>query len=104
MTLSRMKAIRYFSWTNDFLDFTVIVPEKKAEEAVKLIKKALDMFWEDEYETYGDAVYNELNEGGIPFFMIPQPWDDNYDRPDTSVMDYEKWLKEFEPDDVIIVN
>lgn len=104
MTLSGMKAIRYFSWMNDFLNFTVIVPEKQADEAVELIKKALDMYWDDEYETYGDAVYGELNGAGIPFFMIGQPWNDKSDCPDTSVMDYEKWLDEFDEGDVITLH
>ena len=101
MTLSGMKAIHYFSLMNEFLDFLVIVSEKQADQAAELVRKALDMFWDDQYETYGDAVYGELSGAGIPFFMIGQPWNDECDCPDKSVLDYEMWLNEFDGKDTI---
>lgn len=101
MTLSGMKAIHYFSLLNDFLDFLVIVTEKQADQAAELVQKALDMFWDDQYETYGDAIDGELSEAGIPFFMIAQPWDEKNDCPDKSVLDYEMWLDEFDGEKTI---
>lgn len=94
MTLNRMTPIRYFSFMNDFLDFVVFVPEHQAEEAAQKIQQALDKFWDDEYETYGDAVYGELEPADIPFVMVAQPWDDMNDCPDKLVMDYEKWAED----------
>lgn len=46
--------MRYAGIDNGWIDFVVLVP-KGCEDADKVIK-AMDAFWDEEYECYGDAI------------------------------------------------
>lgn len=93
MELRGMKAIRWFSVMNPFIDFVVVVPAEFHDEAVEVIRKAMDMFWEDEYEAYGDAVENELALADVPFEIRYIPWDDKADEAVDEAA-WEKWIDE----------
>lgn len=88
-----MESIRYFSFMNEWLDFVVIVPDGFVEDACKIIKGAMDQFWDYQYETYGDAVETELAYADIPFEMHSIPWDDKRDCP-VDEKAWESWIEE----------
>lgn len=88
-----MKAIRYFSHMNEFLDFVVIVPEGFCDKAIQIVKDAVDKFWDDQYEAYGDAVENELAAADVPFEVHYMPWDDEGNCP-VDEDAWENWIEE----------
>lgn len=88
-----MKSIRYLSFMNEWLDFVVIVPDDFVEDACKIIKDALDQFWDDQYETYGDAVETELAFADIPFEIHYMPWNDKGNCP-VDEKAWESWIEE----------
>lgn len=92
MKLSKMVPIRYFSFMNEWLDFVVFVPVHLVETAKKNIRDGLDMFWDDEYETFGDAVTAELEAADVPYLLVYMPWDYKNDCADSSTLDWEPWL------------
>lgn len=93
MSATGISAIRYFSFMNEWLDFVVTVPDDFVESASQIIKDALDQFWDDQYETYGDAVETELAYADIPFEMKSIPWDDKRDCP-VDEQAWESWIEE----------
>lgn len=93
MSVTGISAIRYFSFMNEFLDFVVTVPDAFVEAACTIIKFALDQFWDDEYETYGDALETELAYADIPFEIHYLPWDDKGDCP-VDEQAWESWIEE----------
>lgn len=93
MSATGISAIRYFSFMNEWLDFVVTVPDDFAEDACKVIKDAMDMFWVCHYQTYGDAVETELSFADIPFEIHGIPWDDKNDCP-VDEKAWERWLEE----------
>lgn len=74
-----MTGIRYFSFTNLWIDYIVIVLNDDVERAKEVIQNAMDMYWDCEYECYGDAVECQLVENGIPYFIQYIPWDHEND-------------------------
>lgn len=89
------KSIRYFSFMNEWLDFVVIVPDGFVDDACKVIKGAMDQFWDDQYETYGDAVETELALADIPFEIHYMPWDYKKDCAVDEAA-WEKWIEELD--------
>lgn len=74
-----MTGIRYFSFTNYWIDFLVTVLDTDVEKAKAIIENAMDMYWDYEYECYGDAVEDQLSRNGIPYFIQYIPWDHEND-------------------------
>lgn len=93
MELRGMKAIRYFSVTNEWIDCVVVVPAEFHDVAVDVIRKAVAMYWDDEYEAYGDAIENEMAMADIPFEIRYIEWDHESD---TAVDNdgWEAWIEE----------
>lgn len=76
-----MVAVRWFSYTNEWIDCVVMVPDHCKEQAETAMRSACDKFWDDEYETVGDAVCCEFDKTGIPYTAILYPWDYRNDGP-----------------------
>lgn len=71
------KIIRYFSVTNPWVDFIVVVDPKDTEKADEAIKTAMIKFWnEDNYEPYGDILERKLTESEIEYQVIYHDSDD----------------------------
>ena len=66
-----MECLRYFSVTNPWIDFFVIVPSDWKDEATSEIGKAMDDFWDDDSgRCYGDLVHEYLDKKDIPYLSI----------------------------------
>lgn len=66
-----MTGIRYFSESNPWIDFVVLVDDEAKTDAKVAIARAMDTFWEDGDICYGDAVYAEMNKlKGVHFSVI----------------------------------
>lgn len=81
-------AIRRWSETNLWIDFTVIVDDKYKSVVCGLLDKAYDAYWDYEYECYGDAVECILSENGIEYEIRYQDSDVDEDP------EYEAWFEE----------
>ena len=92
MELRGMKAVRHFSLMNPWIDFVVVVPEGFEDQTMAVVKNAMDMFWDFEYETYGDAVECELALADIPFEIRHIPWDSKADVA-IDEKDWENWVE-----------
>lgn len=78
--------LRYFSWTNDFIDFVVFVCEDDAEKTKQAIVEAMDEFWDSDDLCFGDCVYWQLKEHGI------LPYRDIYiEQDDEGECDNDQW-------------
>lgn len=97
-----MVAVRWFSLTNEWIDCVVVVPEYCREQAKIAMRSACDKFWDDEYETVGDAVCGEFDKEGIPYTAILLPWDYKRDRPLLEEEVWEQMISELP--EVIVVN
>lgn len=86
VSMSGMAAIRYYSETKEWIDFVVFVSRQDKATAEGAIALAMDAFFDDEYETYGDAVKIELKSADIPFVMVPYPQGSYIES-----MEYENW-------------
>lgn len=86
-----MKALRWFSWMNNFMDFVVIVKDEDMIEAEKAIHAGIDHFWEGDCEPYGTLVEEELQLREITYAIAYIP----YDYANDCILDedaWEKWL------------
>lgn len=85
-------AIRRWSEMNPWIDFTVIVQEEDEALAEYAICEAYDLYWDEEFECYGDALYDCLNrrigEDGYTITFI----DDIGDNYDGDNPEYEEWF------------
>lgn len=60
--------INVYSYMNDWMDYTFIVPTEHTDDAIATLEKAWDAWWEDEgCETMFDTLETALFEAGIPF-------------------------------------
>lgn len=82
-----MKALRWFSWMNDFMDFVVIVKDEDMAEAEKAIYAGIDHFWEGDCEPYGSLVEEELQLREITYAIAYIP----YDYANDCVINEESW-------------
>ena len=92
MMTNKMTPIRYFSHTNDWIDFLVFVPSERTNTAIRKIEEAMDMFLDDYYETFGDAVSQELQHTGVPFTLVQLPWNHELDKPAIPERIWEEWI------------
>ena len=95
-----MTAIRYYSFTNPWIDFMVTVLNDDVKRATEIIQNAMDMYWDYEYECYGDAVEGQLAENKIPYFIQYIPWDHENDH--ELGMDWEWYIGQLSKDHTII--
>lgn len=95
-----MTGLRYFSFMNPWIDYLVIVLNDDVSRATETIQKAMDMYWDEEYECYGDAVECQLMENKIPYFIQYIPWDHENDC--ELGIDWEWYLKEISENCTII--
>ena len=86
-------AIRKWSVMNPWIDFTVFVPADKEEEAEEAIAKAYDAYWDEEYEAYGDAVWDTLRHVvHDPVIIYISDFED-YDEEAEDSFEYEEWFR-----------
>lgn len=64
------RVIRYFSYTNLWIAFVVIVNEENAGDASQVIDEAMDEFWETDDICYGDLVEEKLRAANIEYIII----------------------------------
>lgn len=93
--------IRYFSYMNHWIDFVVMVPDDDVDRAKATIKEAMDMYWNDVFECYGDAVEWMLKENNIPYCIQYIPWDHENDC-EFEWIDWEKYLSHLSNDCTLI--
>ena len=67
---SNMYGFRFYSETNQWIDFVVLVPRKENSVAYITLRHAIEAYWNFEYECYGDAVEAELDKRKIPYVII----------------------------------
>lgn len=83
LSFSGMKAVRWYSDTNQWIDFIVVVPDEYLPFTAKAVGKAMDAYWNDDsIECYGDAVEDNLRQSNIPyliFFHDSEREDDEYE-------------------------
>ena len=82
----KMKAIRYFSKTNKWLDFVILVDESIFRQACVLAQQAIDSYWDGHYECYGDALNYYLGQLNAPYILIAHDCDNETD-------EYEDWWR-----------
>ena len=102
MILSGMTAIRWYSDMNEWMDCVVFVPNNQAEIAKTLIEQAIDLYWEDEYECYGDAIEDLLSENNITYCIQFIEWDHDEDCM-VEWFNWEKWIDDLSANCKIIV-
>ena len=84
METKKYKNLRWFSIMNPWMDFVVTVSTNDAEQTKKLIKKAIDDWWEDDRGFgYGDFIEDVLEENGILYHI-------QFHRADTESAEYEE--------------
>lgn len=74
--------VRYFSITNPWMDFVVIVEKDEKEYVRQIIYEAMDEYWASDFEAYGDVVERNLTEANISFqiaYHNPQDESDEYE-------------------------
>lgn len=74
---------RYFSMMNPWIDFVVVSPTNFQPAIEAAIEDAFNDYWNEDFETYGDALEHYLRMGGYPFMIF------YHDGEDTSA-EYEK--------------
>ena len=79
MTTTGMVNLRWFSDTNKWIDFVVSTPEVFKDEATTAVHDAMDAYWDDEFECYGDAVKCFMRDAAIPYVGIYHDADDESD-------------------------
>lgn len=83
LSFSGMKAVRWYSDTNTWIDFVVVVPDEYLLSAAKAVKMAMNAYWNDDsIEYYSDAVEDNLRNATIPyliFFHDSEREDDEYE-------------------------
>jgi len=85
---------RFFSQMNPWIDFVVLYDPSEYDRGYicKTVEKALDAFWDGEYECYGDAVEVELMSAGIVKYMMV--YHDSEDESAEYEEQWEKWIKD----------
>ena len=96
-----MTGIRYFSYMNNWIDYIVLVLDSDVERAKETIRKAMDMYWDEEFECYGDAVECMLYANKIPYCIQYIPWDHENDC-EFEWIDWEKYLEHLSNDCTIV--
>lgn len=59
--------IEVCSEMNEWIDCIFLVDKKDEQEAVKILEKAFDDFWDQEDVCYGDWLEGKMEEAGIEF-------------------------------------
>lgn len=90
---SKIKAIRYFSEMNPWIDFCVVCKEKDSEAVQKAITQGMDDFWDGEYVPFGDCVEQSIENAELSYLIIYADLD--YDN-DTDVI-YEFIVESLNP-------
>lgn len=73
--------VRYYSTMNAWIDFVVYAPETAIQHVTKAIRKAMNAYWEGEYDCYGDALENALkNTTAFIVYHDADNEDDEYER------------------------
>lgn len=66
-----MKCLRWYSQTNIFMDFVVVVPTVMAYDAANVVVRTMDAWWEDNNsEAYGWTVERAMQDAGIPCLFV----------------------------------
>ena len=68
--MPKLAPIRWYSHTNYWMDAVIFVPEIFKHDAIQLVNSAIDAYWNDEFETYGDAIEQYLTDAGIIYAII----------------------------------
>ena len=68
--VSKLVPIRWYSQTNYWMDAVIFVPENFKYGAMQLVNSAIEAYWNDEFETYGDAIEQYLTNAGIIYAII----------------------------------
>lgn len=86
-----MRAIRYFSEMNTWMDCVVFVSTTFASAVARIIKKAMDAWWAGDPDIpYGDAIETALQERHIPYAIAY--YREHPDDPDSSNEEWSEFL------------
>ena len=59
--------IRWYSWSNDWMDCVVLVRQEDRSRAIDAITAGINQFWEESDLCYGDCIEAALKEKNIPY-------------------------------------
>lgn len=65
-----MYGFRFYSNMNPWIDFVVLVPRTIKDSAYVILRHAIEAYWNDIYECYGDAIEDKLDKREIPYVVI----------------------------------
>ena len=83
-------AIRYFSITNKWLDFVVVLKHEEDKDlAIQSVSDAMELYWSEDDLCYGDCVEETLKENGIDDYKIA--YHDPYVDPDDPESGYDEY-------------
>lgn len=90
---SSMVGLRWYSTLNDWMDCCVYVSREYEERATKAIKTAINEFWKQTDQCYGDMIEDELIDTDIPFFIEYCDYDRETDEVDPAWEDHFDYLR-----------
>lgn len=90
----KIKAIRYYSEMNPWMDFCVVCKEEDSETVRKAIIQGMDYFWDGQYVPFGDCVEQSIEDAKVEYSIIYADLD--YDN-DTDVI-YEFIVSSLNPE------
>ena len=82
--------LRWYADMNDWMDCCVYVPREYEGRATKAIKTAINEFWDQNEQCYGDMIENNLCDADIPFMIEYCDYDPETDVP------YDWWEEHFD--------
>lgn len=65
-----MVGVRYWSDSNQWLDFVIIVNRADAARVAKIVNESMNEYWDGFWDVYGDAVERGLRDAGIKYAAI----------------------------------
>lgn len=71
--------LRWYADMNDWMDCCVYVPREYEGRATKVIKTAINEFWDQNDQCYGDMIEDGLIDADIPFMIEYCEYDDETD-------------------------
>lgn len=103
---SELCAIRYYSKTNLWIDFVVLIKKKDLPAIRKLVMSAMDTFWNDDeycHVPYGDVVEMTIEKAGFPYGFAYHPIPKADDSEEEKV--WEDFLKSIKNTmDLVVIN
>lgn len=64
---NNFSVLHYASDLNPWIDFLIFVKPEDLEKAIVSVQTAMDDYWNEKFNTYGDALHYHMD---VPYFII----------------------------------